>query len=324
MVPAATWLAEPVSVRRIRSASSAPRTYTPHHDILHRWTFSQARGWRDVGPYFDLRELLQPNLGGGYWATPSADCYSGIAPRWYVDLWGDHNRPGLLTTLTTLDPARRVLDAHSSLPNLLSASGVTHLLTPFPLQGAFLGRLDQHEPYVYATDDPQRVRVLPHAVRVSGVAEVSQRLREGVVDLTREVMLHDVPADVTLPSMAEGDRSIFDARARIVSESSSNLRVDVSMRGPGYLLIADTFHPGWTATVNGAPVSIYRANIASRAIVLSGGSHTVDLHFEAPAFYRGLAATGIGLTALLTWVITSMRRARAEVRRDSGSSVERE
>ena len=39
--------------------------------------------------------VLQPNIGGGFWKIPSADCYAGgIAPRWYVEVWGDHNRPG--------------------------------------------------------------------------------------------------------------------------------------------------------------------------------------------------------------------------------------
>ena len=46
--------------------------------------------WTHVEPYFKLRDLLEPNTGGGYWNVPSGDCYVGLMPRWYVTVWGHH------------------------------------------------------------------------------------------------------------------------------------------------------------------------------------------------------------------------------------------
>ena len=82
MVPASTWLAPPRTAAIVKADAGAPRTFTPQHRDIHRDTHDRNAGWRNLEPYFRLRDLLQPNLGGGYWNVPSADCYVGLAPRW--------------------------------------------------------------------------------------------------------------------------------------------------------------------------------------------------------------------------------------------------
>ena len=44
--------------------------------------------------------------------------------------------------------------------------------------------------------------------------------------------------------------------------------IDAEAPADGFLLLADTFYPGWTATVDGAPAAIYRANHSVRGIQL--------------------------------------------------------
>ena len=66
MVPAREWLAAPPSVDLIRAGGAEPRTFTPRHRDLHRRGFLVAHGWADVQPYFELRDVLEPNTGGGY------------------------------------------------------------------------------------------------------------------------------------------------------------------------------------------------------------------------------------------------------------------
>src|SRR5262249_31269270 len=105
MVPASTWLAAPETARLITADTREPRTFTPRHRDQHRAAFQSAHAWADVAPYFAIRDLLEPNLGGGLWNVPSGDCYAGVSARWYVDVWGDHNRElSLLTLMSTYDP----------------------------------------------------------------------------------------------------------------------------------------------------------------------------------------------------------------------------
>ncbi len=117
MVPAAAWLAAPASVQAIHADSPQPRTFTPRHRELHRRAFQQALGWVDTTPYFELRDVLEPNTGGGFWNTPSANCYAGIAARWHVDVWGDHNRPrSLVSRRATVNFESGRLRIHPELP----------------------------------------------------------------------------------------------------------------------------------------------------------------------------------------------------------------
>ena len=69
----------------------------------------------------------------------------------------------------------------------------------------------------------------------------------------------------------------------------------------GFLLLADTFYPGWTAQVDGMPAPIYRANISVRAVQLPKGRHEIRFEYSAPGFSRGLLITLLAVASLLIW-----------------------
>jgi uncharacterized membrane protein YfhO len=67
-------------------------------------------------------------------------------------------------------------------------------------------------------------------------------------------------------------------------------------------VLADTFYPGWSAAVDGAPAPIYRANLAIRAVPLARGRHQVRFEYEMPGFVRGAQVSLLGLSVLLMWI----------------------
>jgi uncharacterized membrane protein YfhO len=77
----------------------------------------------------------------------------------------------------------------------------------------------------------------------------------------------------------------------------------------GFLVLADTFYPGWQAALDGKPVEIMRANHAFRAVAFPPGEHTVEFRYAPLSFIVGAA---ISLTALIivigTLVVFSLRR----------------
>ena len=91
-------------------------------------------------------------------------------------------------------------------------------------------------------------------------------------------------------------------RASIVEEDARHLTVDADAARDGYLVLADTFYPGWSAEVDGTPAPIYRANLAIRAVPLARGRHQVRFEYEMPGFVRGAQVSLLGLSALLIWV----------------------
>ena len=61
--------------------------------------------------------------------------------------------------------------------------------------------------------------------------------------------------------------------ARIVAEIPERLEVETEAGAPAYLVVSDSFDPGWSATVDGRDgAAIYPAYCAFRAVYLPQGS----------------------------------------------------
>jgi hypothetical protein len=311
MVAAQAWLAPPASVELVRGGAAQPRTFTPRHREIHRQAFQRAHGWTDVQPYFEARDLLEPNVGGGFWGVASADCYAGISARWYVDLWGDHNREASLAVLLAAPDFRaQELRVHPRLANFLRTYGVTHLLSPFPQSATvlpFAGRAGSA--YVYRVEDAARARFVANAVYVTDDKQAVATLLAADFDPNRHIVVHDAP-----PGLRALPVSTATGHAEIVHEDQRQLDVNVTATADGFLLLADTFYPGWTATVDGRPVPLYRANIAVRGIDVPGGTHAVRFTYDPPGFRRGLLISAVSLTLLLLWTAAAAYAARRSAR----------
>lgn len=67
---------------------------------------------------------------------------------------------------------------------------------------------------------------------------------------------------------------------------------------PGYLLVRRGFARGWSASVDGSPAPLYRANGRHRAVPLAPGRHRVELRYRPPG--RGVGLALVALAAAFT------------------------
>jgi hypothetical protein len=315
-VPASQWLAAPRTATIVRADTAAPRTYTPHHRAIHRRVHDrEARGWSNVEPYFTLRDILQPNIGGAYWNVPSADCYVGLAPRWFVAVWAYHYyESGLIDGLTSQGFEDKTLFLGSAFLNLLPAYGVTHVLSPFPGRDSRLDLVAREaDVYVYRVEGAARARIVRAARRVPDDARAADRLRQPDFNPDNEIVLVGAPDSIhpTAEEATDGSPADATGRATITHEDGRQLVVDAVAPRDGFLLLADMYYPGWRAEVDGVATPIYRANISLRGIALPKGQHTVRFTYDPSSFFRGLWVTLIALTALLLWFGAAAYRAYA-------------
>jgi uncharacterized membrane protein YfhO len=49
---------------------------------------------------------------------------------------------------------------------------------------------------------------------------------------------------------------------------------------PGYLVLTDTWFPGWTAHVDGRETPVERADYAFRAVRLESGRHEIEFRYD--------------------------------------------
>lgn len=87
--------------------------------------------------------------------------------------------------------------------------------------------------------------------------------------------------------------------------SQNALSVRARTDGAAYLVLSETYHAGWKAWDNGAPVPVLRADYAFVAVPLAqAGEHGVELRFVPTSWTAGCAVSGAALlfsATVLLW-----------------------
>lgn len=85
----------------------------------------------------------------------------------------------------------------------------------------------------------------------------------------------------------------IDSTAHIASirTTGQSMMISTETHAPSYLVLTDTYYPGWRCDIDGKETSILRCNYAMRAIVLPAGKHAVAFYFAPPLFRVGLIIT---------------------------------
>jgi hypothetical protein len=141
---------------------------------------------------------------------------------------------------------------------------------------------------------PGSAHVTPGLWTVSSDEAVLSALRSVEVsglDPWREALaVADDVAGVTLPPGGEASRAQI---ARIRSGS-----LDVRASGPGLLVVAESWDPGWSARVDGTPARVLRVNHAQMGIPLEAGVHRVVLEHRVRGLVAGVACAAAALVGL--------------------------
>jgi hypothetical protein len=170
---------------------------------------------------------------------------------------------------------------------------VSHIVTGKSLRSLFLPNEPVGVAFIH-----RNPRALPRARLVGRpiYAEDSVRAIAALRSLGRNSRYRLVVEDPTqpIPSTAE-----VTGTARIESEIPERVTIRTECSAASYLVLADTFDPGWKATVDGKAAPIRPAYVAFRAVALEPGSHTVVFTYQPAGFVQGLWTSACGLALAL-------------------------
>ena len=76
----------------------------------------------------------------------------------------------------------------------------------------------------------------------------------------------------------------------------------------GYIFTGDAYYPGWKAQLDGRPTTLYRANIAFRAVHVPAGEHVIVHEFEPFSVRIGLAIAALSLILVGSLLIAARPR----------------
>jgi len=160
----------------------------------------------------------------------------------------------------------------------------------------------------FPRDAGSRVKWVPCARFVADQEQVWERIASGQMDLDAEVLLKG--ADQPTP---EDCSSRDKGRAVLVSESPNHLVIRTESESSGWLVLANTWYPGWKAWVDGERLSVRRANGVFRAVPVGPGEQQVVLRYLPMAFYLGLIVSAFFWTVFLAASLYTNRQRHSPV-----------
>lgn len=288
------WMSPPATARRILQEPGLFRVFTVDPYGAHMAAFRAARGWQNLAPLHANRDLLSPDANI-LWGITAASGYAGLSSQWVVALWGSHQHLGLIGRA---QPNGAVTPASL---RILAMNNVRFVLSRAALDAPeLLERVAVPESpavFVYRLRNTlPRAWVASRAVFTTSVPEAESALLADDFDPQRVVVVHARGASEAPPPDAPA------STATLRRYGNDEAQIETDGLAPGWLVLSDSYYPGWEATLDGRPATVFRANINQRAVRLPPGRHTVRFEFTAPAqaLGKGLSAVGLCLLALLT------------------------
>ena len=143
------------------------------------------------------------------------------------------------------------------------------------------------------------------------------RLAHGHDDL-RTVAL--IEAD--LPSGFRGaPEPAHTGAVRFERDDAEHLTLTVDAPARGFLFLADQYFPGWTATVDGRPTPIVRANYIFRLVEVPAGTSTVDFRYVPMSLWWGITGSVVTIVLAAVAVAWERRRFRHPASGESGPDI---
>ncbi|MGH9340643.1 MAG: YfhO family protein [Acidobacteriota bacterium] len=286
--------------------------------FTHFWTY---RSWIFAAPAEDLEEVLQASI-----SLPSDSSRHRIAyassQNWIAFLrehpqdWrlryrqtGGPNLNMLSGPLSISGYAPLILRDYSRLAGEMSTSGVIenpdffsskalqllsvkYVLAPrgdLGFSREAFSTLDcvEESPEMVLYRNPSSPELFwgVRQVRDSTTAEFWRALQDSDTDFLQAALLTD---------RAEGAENLLGRKLAIPAAidfehtGPNSLRINVRTQDQAFVASSLLFYPGWSAWLNGEPISLHRVNGLFMGFPVPSGSHQVTLRFSPLSFWTGL------------------------------------
>ncbi len=231
-------------------------------------------------------KIFNPNVGM-YYGIADIRGYDSIIPKQYADL---------MNALTPQDQLlfNRIAPFYNPDPldsPIIDLLNVKYVLTKRPLPNAGYTLVYDDEIKIYRNE-----QVLPRAFMVPQARVISERATlldtMKTFDPTREVLLEQNP------NIANA--STCDYKPVAIEKYSGNQVIVKSNQGcAGWLVLADSYFPGWLAFIDEQETPIYKANYNFRAVFVPSGEHVIRFKYSPVSFRVGAIGSFLGAMVLL-------------------------
>lgn len=270
------------------------------------------------------------------WATslavdiPSAGGYESALPTDTADLW--RYVSGERLTHIERNPIRFAFGPYYTLGTrlqMLRKVGVGAVLTEpgVTLSPDQLAAGDLREAYrgpdgvvFEVRARPDRAFLVDRAVRVDDTDRALRRFVAPDFDPRREVIVADANSAGRGSHRSTEPAATSAGQVRWRSDAPDELRLEVRSDRPAWLVVLDSWDPGWNASVNGHSADLVRANANFRAVRVPAGTSTVRMSYLPPGLVWGAVISGVTVALIAAGLVVpplrryARRRAAAKQR----------
>jgi hypothetical protein len=185
------------------------------------------------------------------------------------------------------------------LPAATLALNVKYVLTRAgdPSYARMLGTVHAEEMSISQMQQYVERAIVVRPYQVASADEVLEQMRGGAFDPRTVVLLEEEP-----PGAIAGDRPAADADSvRITSYAPDRVTLEARLAEPGFVVLLDTWFPGWRLHVDGEPAPLIRADYNFRAVRLGAGTWQLAFDYRPASFVVGATLSlmvAFGLAAL--------------------------
>lgn len=164
---------------------------------------------------------------------------------------------------------------------------------------------NEQPPGIYAwqlVEGSQRVHWVPCAKSVASEPEAWQAVSQGGLDWDQWVIIENTQqAGQTVCSSTAG--SLSASLEWIETDNPNHIKIKLDAYTDGWLVLADTWYPGWQARLDGEKSSLMRANYLFQAVYTPQGDHILELVYRPLSFWLGILISLLSLVfaGFLAW-----------------------
>jgi hypothetical protein len=165
-------------------------------------------------------------------------------------------------------------------------------------EGLGLWRIEGVPGFTYLSDNVQVVpgEAAAHAW-MQGLTWAQVRSYSAIVEAPPDALaaVHHDPAGTS------------PGNVQVEEYNSGHIKLKTNALRPALLVVAESWYPGWRATLDGQPVQVLRANYLSQGAVVPTGSHLVELEYSPDSFRYGQMIS-LGALLVLAFLVVWVRR----------------
>lgn len=273
------WFKEPQTVQYLKKDQSKYRIQTLGNQYTWNKQFIN-KGWYGAEKKFlTFNEALMPDWNMVF-GIEHADSYSVLLSQRYLVAASIYD--------TGVQFDQNSFTINNPADKILALQNVKYIISPFEIINADMKK-------VFTTDtDPsyfiyKNISVLPRVFICSEYTtaltpqEYYKILISKNFNPTSTVILEkDIKKKFTKSS---------SSKVEIVKYEPQTVEISATMESEGIVILADSYHPGWKAYIDGTETDILPANINQRSVIVPEGKHIIKYQFQLDGLKSGAIIT---------------------------------